>query len=279
MNVQQPLADPIDVKAAPLPSGRTFVREINGRYRYLLRLAASPDSQRVLVAVHGISRNAELIMRCLAPLADIHNYTLIAPVFSYRDFPDYQRLGRLGRGARADLALLAMLQDAQQHLELAERFHIFGFSGGAQFAHRFVCAHPARVRSATLAAAGWYSDPTSRRRFPIGMGNTRRLADLNFAGDALAAIPILILAGENDTERDAALRCNARLDSSQGKNRLERARWFYKQLVGAQSSHSSEHQLTVLKNTGHDFAQAVLNGRLDRMLFEFCNNADPMSQV
>lgn len=273
MNAQQPLSDSVKLNAAKLPSGRTFVREIDGHCRYLLRLAARPDSQRVLVAVHGISRNAQFIMRALAPLADLHDYTLIAPIFSYRDFPDYQRLGRRGRGARADLALLAMLRDAQQHLELPDQFHIFGFSGGAQFAHRFVCAHPSRVRSATLAAAGWYSDPISRRRFPVGMGNTRRLPDLDFDGNALAEIPILILAGENDTERDAALRRNARLDTSQGKNRLERARWFYIRLASAQANKSSRQQLTILDNTGHDFGEAVLNGRLDRVLFEFCNSA------
>ena len=90
-----------------LPTSRTVIRPVETvpDFQYLARVPASPDPARVLVAVHGISRNAPFIVRALAEAAEAHSYTILAPVFSQRTYGDYQRLGREGRGARADLAV------------------------------------------------------------------------------------------------------------------------------------------------------------------------------
>ena len=49
-------------------------------------------------------------------------------------------------------------------------FYLFGFSGGAQFAHRYVLAHPDRVAAAGIGAAGWYTFPDSATPYPYGLG-------------------------------------------------------------------------------------------------------------
>ena len=85
-------------------------------------------ASRVLVLVHGISRNAEHMLRSFSNLARRNNYTLIVPYFDRVNYPDYQRLGRHGRGHRADRTLNKIL-DTFFACD-SEKAHIFGFSGG-----------------------------------------------------------------------------------------------------------------------------------------------------
>jgi len=259
-----------------LPVRRTLVRRLNERFTYLLRLPTVFDPTRVLVTVHGISRNASFMLSSLGELAERHGYTLLAPQFGQRSFPDYQRLGRQGSGARADLALLMMLADARREIGIGDPVDLFGFSGGAQFAHRFAMAHPGVSRTVSLAAAGWYTDPGGRRRYPLGTRSTRRLPGLRFEPRGLLDTPTLVLVGDQDVERDSALRRRDWLDRIQGRTRLERARWFQRRLVRlADPARSVQHEFLVLDRTAHDFAQAVFNGDLATHLFEFCERHHP----
>ena len=63
-----------------------------------LRLFAFiPDNvvaDRVLVCVHGVSRNALEQIQLLRPYAERFGFALIAPLFEPNVFRDYQRLGR-----------------------------------------------------------------------------------------------------------------------------------------------------------------------------------------
>jgi pimeloyl-ACP methyl ester carboxylesterase len=253
-----------------VPASRTVIRPIDTAvdFQYLARVPQAPDPRRILVAIHGISRNAPFMMRCLADAAEALGYTLLAPVFNQRSYPDYQRLGRQGRGARADLALHAMLKDARGWLGLDRAFNLFGFSGGAQFAHRFVYANPCLVRSLVLAAAGWYTAPDPDERFPYGTKRTRRLPDLRFNARGLADTPTLILVGAADSERDEALRRSARVDRAQGRDRIERARWFRRQLAALRPAMPPAFDL--LPDTAHDFGEAVSRGGLVARIFEHC---------
>ena len=114
-----------------LPASRTVIRPIDTvpDFQYLARVPARPDPARVLVVVHGISRNAPFMLRCLAESAEATGYTLLAPVFSQRTYGDYQRLGREGveafeaqdRDALAQARGVARL--LQQHRELAGGDH------------------------------------------------------------------------------------------------------------------------------------------------------------
>lgn len=250
---------------------RTLVRRISREIEYLVRLPSEPDPDRTLVAVHGISRNASFIVRALAHEADRHDYTLLAPVFNHRYFPDYQRLGL--RGARADLTLLAILEDAARQFGISRPVDLFGFSGGAQFAHRLVYAYHGLVSTLTLAAAGWYTDPRSRRRFPYGVEATPHLNALSFHPEALYDTPTLILVGSRDTRRDQNVRRDKRIDRVQGRNRLERARWFYRRLKAAsERTETPSPRLIELKQTGHDFGDAIFKGDLITELFTFLNH-------
>ena len=118
----------------------------------------APDTP-VVVAIHGISRNALDHFNAFADLARSRQAILVAPLFEAAAFPDYQRLGREGRGERADLALMALIDSvlSSHDLPRSESSHLFGHSGGAQFVHRFVMAHPER------------SSPAMRSALPAGI--------------------------------------------------------------------------------------------------------------
>src|SRR5262249_10288121 len=116
-----------------------------------------------LVAVHGISRHARELGKLFAASCEKDWVGLGAPPFSKRASADYQRLGRTGRGPRADLALHSILEEVAWLTGASTaRFYLFGFSGGAQFAHRYLMAHPHRVAGAVIASAGWYTYPDAR---------------------------------------------------------------------------------------------------------------------
>ena len=162
--------------------------EPSGRKRLLRRVLTSDPGQEymvyvpssgghdapVVVSVHGISRKADEHARLLSAYCEIHRAVLVAPLFDADQHPDYQRLGREGRGKRADLALNQMISEvAAATGAQADRFHLFGFSGGAQFAHRYTMAHPHRVARAVFASAGWYTMPDPTKRFPRGIRPSR----------------------------------------------------------------------------------------------------------
>jgi pimeloyl-ACP methyl ester carboxylesterase len=190
-------------------------------------LHASPAARggRCLVAVHGISRNDSEIAEHFAPLADHYGIVLVVPRFGADRFPDYQRLGR--RGPEADRALLRLLEQLQASGVIAPgKVRLFGHSGGAQFVHRFVMAHPGRVARYVASAAGWYTLPDPSLPFPEGIGSCAERPDLAFHPDAFLTVPGHVLVGTRDVSAGPSLRRSGALDAAQGSTRLERARHY-----------------------------------------------------
>jgi hypothetical protein len=146
---------------------------------------------------------------------------------------------------------------------------MIGFSGGAQFTHRYALLNPERVRSQILVAAGWYTFPSDRERFPYGIKREgrrgRRCAEnlLRFL-----AIPTLVLVGADDNQRDAALRRTPDVDIKQGINRIERAsRWTCAFLQAAtRTGVSPTVQFAMLPGCGHAFDDCVETGGLSALV-------------
>lgn len=247
---------------------------------YYLYLPRQPGGRaQVLVSVHGVSRNALEHIELFRDLADSHGVVLVAPLFTFEGFRDYQRLGRKGRGPRADLALIRILNE----IEMATghdtgKIDMFGFSGGAQFVHRFCYAHSQRVRRLVLGSAGWYTMPDHSLPYPYGTADARGLDAVRFNLGAAARLPTLVVVGaEDDKEDDEELNRSRLVVQSQGPHRLERARaWTaaMNTLAGRQGLPGSV-ELQVLPGVGHSFRQAVLEGGLARRLFEHCYAGSP----
>jgi poly(3-hydroxybutyrate) depolymerase len=115
---------------------------------------------KTLIVVHGVGRRARSSAEQLVFLAERFGVILLAPLFSEERYPDYQYLGLTGQGERADHALERIVSDYITYTgRAADKLYLFGFSGGAQFAHRFTMAYPERVARLVTGSAGWYTFP------------------------------------------------------------------------------------------------------------------------
>jgi len=225
---------------------------------------------RVVVCVHGISRDFEEQVELLRSEASRRGYALLAPHFDAKDWPDYQRLGRRGRGPRADLALGRSLERLEKKigLSISDRY-LIGYSGGAQFVHRYAMAHPSRVRAAVCAAAGWYTMPDPARRYPQGLNVDGGLAGIRLEPGEFLRVPVLTAVGDADVDSEA-MRSTKRLNEIQGKTRIERARRWSDAMARAAEKRAIEtpRELVLLEGAGHDFSECIEAG-LDQHAFDF----------
>ena len=228
-----------------------------------------PDSARpagpIMVLVHGISRNAEAQVDAFADMAQRRGVVLVAPLFGRDHHPRYQRIFSSRAGVGADRVLIRIIEDVAGRTGAdGSRVRLFGFSGGAQFAHRFALLHPERVARLDLGSAGWYTFPDPDEPFPWGLRASRAMAGADMDLPGFLEIPVRVFVGERDTIRDASLNRSLRIDRRQGVNRLERGR----QWVGAlhQAAHRMhkrvDARMVVLPGCGHCFTQSVEVGGL-----------------
>lgn len=258
-----------------LPDGAAPPRPARPDGPIAARVLAGTDADSpTLVALHGISRDDRAIWRAFAPLARETGRALVVPRFRAADWPQFQRIGR----ARPDLALLSLFDslEAQQGLNMG-RVEIFGYSGGAQLAHRFAMLYPHRVAALHVAAPGWYCMPDEAATWPEGLahGNTTsRFATLKRRQLAnYLRLKLRLYVGAEDTARDPALRRNAALDARQGETRLDRAHAYLRAFRDAAGRRgiTPDITLTLLPGCGHDFTECARTGGLSRHVM-----ADPV---
>lgn len=251
------------------------------------RLCVPPDydprgttRHPLLVAVHGSMREDHA-----APFSDLAQSTgaiVLAPVFpgglaTPNDLDAYKFL-RFD-GFACDLLLLAMIREVAAKYRLdedGERFVLFGFSGGAQFAHRFLYIHPGRLRAVSLGAPGLVTMLDETRAWWVGTGGMAaafRLPALDRA--AIARVPVQLLVGADDDDpTEIAIREGAH-DwlpgiNDAGPTRIARAAALAKNLRAA----GVPVQYEVVADTGHDHlsliaaASAFLAGALRRSFQE-----------
>lgn len=244
--------------------------------RYLLRVPARPaPDASIVLAVHGISRNAQEHFDAFAPLTEAAGWYLVAPLFDADEFPDYQRLGRPGRGGRADLALLALMSHLAERGDVGDRdIHLFGHSGGAQFAHRFVMAHPDLVARYALSAPGWYTFPDPSLDFPHGLAHIP--AEFGpMRPQAFLRVPGCVFVGDRDCRRGPSVRRTPQVDDHQGLNRLERAqRWTAAMNAQAKALGLADPiRLQTLSDAGHSFTGLVRRAGLHQHAWRFLSTA------
>lgn len=242
--------------------------------------AAQTGRASLVVAVHGISRNALEQMASFSSLAGERGHVLMAPCFDTPEDEDYQRLGRRGRGRRADLALDDAIRRLAEKtkIEFGHRF-FFGYSGGGQFVHRYLMSHPDRVTAAVIAAAGWYTFPDSRQAYPHGLRVGGTLAGVRMEPADFLRIPLLVTVGSLDFDRDHSVRTTTKVDESQGGDRIERARRWVAAMQAAARARSipARHEFALLEGAGHSFSECVEAG-LARSTFDFFDSVETVAQ-
>lgn len=228
------------------------------------------NSAKIFVTVHGISRNAMEHARKFSVFAEKFGVVMIAPYFPSEDFPDYQRLGR--KGKRADIMLNEIVSEVSELTAAsARKLYLFGYSGGAQFVHRYMLAYPDRVAKAVLGAPGWYTFPNPTLKYPQGIRESRSLPQIQFDPSKFLNIPVCVLVGEKDNQRDAELNQSPQIDILQGRTRIERGqRWVDEMIFQARTQGlSTIYAFHLLPNSPHSFSMSMRHGGMGEKTFDF----------
>ncbi|KAK7031544.1 hypothetical protein R3P38DRAFT_819339 [Favolaschia claudopus] len=234
---------------------------------------ADPETTTLalLVLVHGTRRHTAGFHTHLASFADTHRIALLTPLFpaGIDVDPDSDPLGMHGykniisphtESIRYDLLVLSMISQAATllarlapaiHLQ-TDRFYLHGYSGGAQFAHRFMYLHPERLLGVSIAAPGAVTDPSSALNsdWPIGLANVSSLFPHTKTNNGvkwgeITSIPVLLLVGSEDTDTSALPHPN----SHTGATRVERIHFLKNAL---EKRGVKRVEMVVLPGVGHE---------------------------
>jgi poly(3-hydroxybutyrate) depolymerase len=163
------------------------------------RRGAAP---RLLVVLHGSDYRHEAMCRFFAGLADETNAVILAPLFRHEDGLEDLDGFKFLRSAHGeyDRLLLDMVEEVAGELGITEsRFLMFGFSGGAQFAHRFFYAHPERLHALSIAAPGMVTLIDETQDCWIGTRDLEAQVGRKLAAAKLRNVPVQMVVGADDS--------------------------------------------------------------------------------
>jgi len=240
-----------------------------GRLRYYLFVPSDLQADaRVLVAVHGVSRRAGQQARAYAAFAERHGMVVVAPRFSSRRFPRYQRLRcRAGGGVSPVRALHAVLDEVAARTGTdTHRLYLAGHSGGGQFVHRYAMLYPRRCAAVAVGAAGWYTLPEPALRWPLGIDRTAQRARGGRSAfmNRFLRVPMAAFVGEQDLSRAPPFNTARVLDRQQGPTRVDRARTWVESMraAAAAAGLATRYRFELLPDCGHDFGVCARRGGL-----------------
>ena len=222
----------------------------------------APDRPVVLVQ-HGMNRNGDEYRDAWIPAADRHGLLIVAPTFPDAAWPG-ARLYNDGHVLAEDGAVrpraswsnaipgrvFALLRQAG--VTARNRAFLWGHSAGGQFVHRLLGLHDhGWLEAAGAANAGWYTQPTLDTPYPQGLGGIG-LDDAAVA--RLLAFPLVIFAGDQDTETEAANLPRHAAALAQGPHRFARAHAYLGagQAEAARRGVPCNWRLVVVPGVGHE---------------------------
>ena len=170
---------------------------------YVPMSASASERSPLLVLIHGTTRK-DWLRDGFRDFAERTGTVLLAPLFpvgaaAEGDVHGYKWLD--AHGMRFDLLLLDMIEQAAGIWPLdPNRFALFGFSGGGQFAHRFLYLHPHRLTALSIGAPGNVTLPDLLRPWPAGVRGLEERFGVEFDADVVKVVPIHLVVGGADTE-------------------------------------------------------------------------------
>ncbi len=195
---------PYDIGRTPSTACR-----IDQRFSYCLyvpvRLVEKPAfGGRILAVIHGTDRGNQAMRDLFIPYAEATDSIILAPLFpcgigeaGERDnykYIDYQ-------GIRFDRLLLDMVAEVASRYSVdADRFDLFGFSGGAHFAHRFLYLYPNRLRAVSIGAPGSPTLLDMSRRWWVGVADMEERFGVPLNLGAMRQVSIHLAVGLDDTD-------------------------------------------------------------------------------
>lgn len=230
------------------------------RCSYCLYVPEQP-ARAVCAYVHGTERDAASYREALIPFAEACGCIILTPLFPAGiiepdDVDNYKNIRF--HDIRFDHLLLAMVDEVVQQYGLTERrFLLGGFSGGAQFAHRFYYLHPQRLLALSAAAPGRVTLPDEQLNWWLGVRDLPEQFGQPLQLDALRRVPVQLVIGADDTE-------DFMLDQTSpywmpgvehiGHTRIKRLRCLYASLT----ARGVDATLEIVPDTTHEAAPLIV---------------------
>lgn len=229
----------------------SFACQADPRFSYCLQVPAvyakDRASTRFLVAIHDTLRNNQQLRDLFADYAEATNTIVVAPLFpagigSPDDIDNYKYLRHAG--IRFDELVPRMVSEVARKYGVVDgTFSLFGFSGGAHFAHRFLYVQPQRLESLVVAAPGSVTLPVEEYAWWPGLADFERIFGRPVDWPALCRVPTRFIVGARDTNPDGIVNSKEHPNwregaGAAGGNRVERIRSLHEALQkrGAQVS-------------------------------------------
>jgi poly(3-hydroxybutyrate) depolymerase len=205
-----------------LLTGRTplFACQSDQRFSYCLYVPRDIDTSHqhpLVVAVHGTERAVQTYRDAFADLADNTRCVVLAPLFPAgvgdpNDVHNYKLIDY--HGIRFDRVLLDMIAEVGHRWPVAtDRFYLHGFSGGGQFAHRFLYLHPNRLAGVSIGAPGSVTLLDRTTAWPQGTADIGTRFGIDVSLDALREVPVRLLIGASDNQPHPLSRNSTRVAS------------------------------------------------------------------
>lgn len=172
-------------------------------------LAASPDEDNanqlpLLVNIHGTRRNLSAIYGDLKTFADSIPCAILQPLFPAgiegpTDLDSYKRLA--SKSLNSNLRLLSILDEvgARWPNINTEKIFLMGFSGGGQFAQRFLYIHPDRLSAVSIGAPGKVTLLDEQQTWPRGIKDVQDVFSRSIDLSLITAVNIHMVVGSKDT--------------------------------------------------------------------------------
>jgi pimeloyl-ACP methyl ester carboxylesterase len=249
------------------PGGRSIVTAVRLDQRFSYCLYAPPELPRgaafrnLLVYVHGHGRRFQYLLNALRPIARECALMVLCPLFPANvrrdgNLEGYKYLEE--EGVRYDEVLLDMIGEVRGAFPFAEeRTLLGGFSGGAQFAHRFAFLHARAVSAVSIASPGTVTLPDPDLAWWPGLSDVderfRVVPDL----EALRQVKMQLVVGANENEEEAGVSPMSRYWSDDamraGANRIERLETLGRALDGLGIS----ARVDIVPSAGHKFSELL----------------------
>jgi hypothetical protein len=223
---------------------------------------ATARSFRILVAVHGSERAPEATRARFVDLAEELGLIVLAPLFPVAvtdDEETHNYLFLAYRDTRYDLILLAMVDEVAHRFDVpAAKVSMAGFSGGGQFAHRFMYLHARRLDAVSVGAPGAVNTLDEGRDWFVGVRDVVGRFGLPVDRIGLQGLPVQVVVGSDDVagdvifERASPLYMDGVNDG--GATRVERAGSLHRLLVDA----GVPSRLEVVPGAAHEAAHVQL---------------------
>ncbi|KAI1770495.1 alpha/beta-hydrolase [Hypoxylon cercidicola] len=175
----------------------------------------------LLVYIHGTGRSIAAIYSELVPFAETTPCAILAPlyvkitVFFFRfsslarfpagmdgpnDIDSYKELR--SESLRSDLGLSSVLDQVAYRWPGIETAKVImmGFSGGGQFAHRFLYLYPERLAAVSVGAPGRPTFLDDTQDWPVGVADVETVFNRTLSRESIGDVPIQLVVGNQDVE-------------------------------------------------------------------------------